>query len=159
MNNPESINEIMTAAFKRMHRYTCAEASLQALLELWGLPIKGNSWATAGYSGAILSGKTTCGLLIGGTNAIGLRYGLEKDSRPEEEAEARGKAIEAVNALFKAFIEKFGATDCKTLCKVDYQDPDQIAGWIQSKGWKSTCDVFLDFVINKCRSIMDGKKP
>jgi len=48
------LDEILTRAYKRMHRYTCAEASLQALLNLWDLAKEGHSWATAGYQGAIL---------------------------------------------------------------------------------------------------------
>ena len=42
-------DEVLTKAYRRMHRYTCAEASLQALLTLWDLPRESNSWATAGY--------------------------------------------------------------------------------------------------------------
>jgi C_GCAxxG_C_C family probable redox protein len=158
MKDRESLKEIMTAAYRRMHRYTCAEASLQALLEILEVPLKGNSWATAGYSGAILSGKTTCGLLIGSSNAIGLYFGLGKDERPEEDSDARGKAIQAVNELYKAFLEKFESSDCKTLVKLDFQNGDQVANWMQTKGWKKTCDVYMDFVINKCLSIMEKEE-
>ena len=54
MKEQDVLDEILTRAYKRMHRYTCAEASLQALLNLWDLAKEGHSWATAGYQGAIL---------------------------------------------------------------------------------------------------------
>jgi len=49
MKEQDVVDEVLTQAYKRMHRYTCAEASLQALLTLWDLPKEGYSWATAGY--------------------------------------------------------------------------------------------------------------
>ncbi|UCH32198.1 MAG: C-GCAxxG-C-C family protein, partial [Candidatus Bathyarchaeota archaeon] len=97
MKERHVLDEILTHAYKRMHRYTCAEASLQALLTLWDLPKEGYSWATAGYMGAILSGQTACGLLIGSSIAIGLRCGQGKKGIPEEHESERGKAIMAVN--------------------------------------------------------------
>ena len=57
MNGKKTFDEILTEAYRRMHRYTCAEASLQALLDLWELPVNPNAWATAGYLGAIASGN------------------------------------------------------------------------------------------------------
>ena len=65
MKEQGHVDTVLTEAYRRMHRYTCAEASLQALLTLWDLPKEDYSWATAGYLGAILSGHTTCGVLIG----------------------------------------------------------------------------------------------
>ena len=154
----EEFNQILTQAYKRMHRYTCAEASLQALLKLWDLQNPELSWATAGYLGAILSGETTCGLLIGSSIAIGLKYGLGKDSVPEDYPEERGTVIELVSDLYKDFKEKFGSTSCKTLCNVDFSDGDQLGDYIVEKKWKSTCDLFLDFTIRKLHSMGENGK-
>jgi hypothetical protein len=151
-------DQILTQAYKRMHRYTCAEASLQALLKLWDMQNQELSWATAGYLGAIMSGETTCGLLIGSSVAIGLKCGLGKDSIPEDYPEERGTAIEIVSELYKDFKEKFGSTSCKTLSGVDFSDGDQLADYIMEKKWKSTCDLFLDFTIRKLYKMSeDGK--
>jgi hypothetical protein len=151
-------NQILTQAYKHMHTYTCAEASLQALLKLWGITNPELSWATAGYLGAIMSGETTCGLLIGSSVAIGLKCGLGNDSTPEDHPEARGTAIEIVSELYSDFKEKFGSTSCKTLSGVDFSDGDQLAEYIMEKKWKSTCDLFLDFSIRKLYKMSeDGK--
>ena len=119
MTKQKNFNDILTEAYRRMHRYTCGEASLQALLELWDLPVDINSWATAGYLGAIGSGHTTCGLLIGSSIAIGLRSGQKVQGIPEQNEDAREKTIQAVNELYNEFLTEFGSTDCKTLNKVE----------------------------------------
>ncbi len=144
-------DEILTQAYKRMHRYTCAEASLQALLALWNLSKEGYPWATAGYGGAILSGQTTCGLLIGSSIAIGLRCGQGKKEIPEEHESERGKAILLINDLYNDFLKEFGSTECKTLNEgTDFSNPDETADWAINKKYKQTCDVFLKFVFEKC---------
>ncbi len=147
--------DVLTKAYKRMHLYTCAEASLQGLQAMWDLPTKGYSWASAGYMGAISSGQTTCGLLIGSSIAMGLRCGQDNDSTPEEHKEQRDKAIHAVGALYSAFLKEFGSTDCKTLCKCDWSNPEELNRFIQNKGWKNTCDIFLKFVMDKCIKMAD----
>ncbi|MHA1907175.1 MAG: C-GCAxxG-C-C family (seleno)protein [Candidatus Thorarchaeota archaeon] len=157
MTDPD-FDETLTAAYKRMHRYTCAEASLQALLKLWNIDRPDFTWATAGYLGAILSGETTCGLLIGSSVAIGFRCGRGLDSIPEEHPEERGNAIEAVTALYAEFQENFGSTACKTLSKVDFSDGDQLGEYIMEKKWKSTCDIFLGHAIKYLMTMVeDGK--
>ena len=150
MKEQDVSDEVLTAAYKRMHSYTCAEASLQALLTLWNMPREGYSWATAGYMGAILSGQTTCGLLIGSSIAINLRCGQGKKGIPEEHESRRAKAITAVNDLYNDFLKEFGSTECKALNHMDFRKPEELAQWAVTKGWKQTCDVFLKFVFEKC---------
>ena len=154
----KEFDEILTQSYKRMHKYTCAEASLQALLKLWDMKNPELSWATAGYLGAIMSGETTCGILIGSSIAIGLRIGQGKDSIPEDHPEDRGTAIEMVTELYTDFMEKFGSSSCKTLSNVDFSDGEQVGKYIMEKKWKSTCDLFLDYTIRKLASMTeDGK--
>ncbi|MHA2202438.1 MAG: C-GCAxxG-C-C family (seleno)protein [Candidatus Hodarchaeales archaeon] len=151
-------DEVLTQAYRRMHRYTCAEASLQALLTLWNLPLKPYSWATGGYLGAILSGETTCGLLIGSSIALGFRSGQATNEIPEKCEDERNDAIQAVGELYNGFFEKFGSTKCKELSQVDFSNGEAIGEYIATKGWKKTCDIFLEFVMRKCMSIAKEKK-
>ena len=152
-------DEVLTKAYRRMHRYTCAEASLQALLTLWDLPRESNSWATAGYMGAISSGQTTCGLLIGSSIAIGLRCGQGKKEIPEEHESERGKAILAVEELYSDFLKKFGSTECKTLNQgTNFSNQEEMIQWAVDKRYKQTCDVFLKFVFEKCVKMTDEGK-
>ena len=131
---------------------------MQGLQAMWDLPPKGYSWATAGYMGAISSGQTTCGLLIGSSIAIGLRCGQEKEGIPEEHEQERNKAIHAVCELYSDFLKEFGSTDCKTLSHCDFSNPEELNRYIQNKGWKNTCDIFLKFVVNKCIELAEKEK-
>lgn len=158
MEDQELFNNVLTQAYKRMHRYTCAEASLQALLTLWNLPLEEYSWATGGYLGAILSGKTTCGLLIGSSIALSFRYGRGTNDIPEKCEDERNKAIQAVGELYSDFLEEFGSTECKELSNVDFSKGEEIGRYISTKGWKQTCDIFLEFVLRKCVSMADEGK-
>ena len=141
-----------------MHRYTCAEASLQALLSIWNLPLEEYSWATGGYLGAILSGDTTCGLLIGSSIALSFRCGHGKNEIPEKCDDERNKAIQAVGELYSDFLEEFGSTKCKEISHVDFSDGEEIGRYISTKGWKQTCDIFLGHVIRKCVSMVEEGK-
>jgi hypothetical protein len=131
---------------------------LQGLQAMWDLPLKGYSWATAGYMGAISSGQTTCGLLIGSSIAIGLRCGQGREGIPEKHEQERNKAIHAVRELYSDFLKEFGSTDCKTLSHCDWSEPEELNRYIQNKGWKNTCDIFLKFVVNKCIELAEKEK-
>lgn len=158
MIDQDKFDEILTQAYRRMHRYTCAEASLQALLALWDLPVDEFSWATAGYSGAILSGDTACGLLIGSQIAMGIRCGQGKASIPENHEEDRQKAIQAVGELYTEFLEQFSSTHCKTLTQVDFSQGEELTDYIVERKWKTTCDRFLDFTFRKCAMMAEEGK-
>jgi hypothetical protein len=151
-------NDILTRSFTRMHKYTCAEATLQGLLEMWEIPRIKESWATAGYQGAIQTGNTTCGLLIGSSVAIGLKVGHGQETVPEENDKARKKAVQELNKLYNAFWKEFGCTECKKMSGNDFSDPESTLQYIQAKGWKTTCDKGLKFIFDymKARTV-DGK--
>jgi len=125
---------------------------------MWDLPLKGYSWASGGYMGAISSGQTTCGLLIGSSIAIGLLCGQGKEGIPEEHESERNKAIHAVGELYKGFLKEFGSTDCKTLSHCDFSNPEDLNRYTQNKGWKNTCDVFIKFVMNECIEMAEKVK-
>lgn len=117
---------------------------------MWDLPQKGVSWAAAGYQGAISSGITTCGLLIGCTMAIGFKLGRDREGNPQENEQERIKAISAVQELYQSFLQEFGATGCKELVGIDFSIPEERQSYVDQKIWKMVCDVCLDFVMNKC---------
>ena len=116
---------------------------------MWDLQRKGYSWATAGYSGAIGSGQTTCGLLIGSSVAIGYRYGKGKDGIPGEFKDERNKAIQAVGMLYKDFLKEFGSTHCQTLTGIDFSKPEDTKRFKNDKIGRKKCGVYLNFVMNR----------
>jgi hypothetical protein len=68
------------------------------------------------------------------------------------------KAIHAVCELYSDFLKEFGSTDCKTLSHCDWSEPEELNRYIQNKGWKNTCDIFLKFVVNKCIELAEKEK-
>lgn len=116
---------------------------------MWNLPSKWYSWATAGYGGAIGSGQTTCGLLIGSSIAIGFRYGQGKDGIPQEFKEERKKAEEAVGMLYEDFLKEYGSTHCQTLTGVDRSKPEDRERFRRDNIAQTKCFVFLNFVMNR----------
>lgn len=116
---------------------------------MWDLRGKGYSWATAGYGGAIGSGQTTCGLLIGSSIAIGFRCGQGKDGVPEEFMDERIKAIRDVGMLYNDFLKEFGSTHCQTLTGIDWSKPEDKKRYKNDKIGQTKCGVFLNFVMNR----------
>ena len=99
--------------------------------------------------GAIETGQTTCGLLIGSSVAIGLKCRNGRRGIPEEHPEDRDRAIAGVERLYRSFLEEFGSTDCRVLSGCDYSNPADIEHRRQNEDWKTTCDVFLEFVMTR----------
>jgi hypothetical protein len=121
---------------------------LQGLQEIWDID-KEHSWAAAGYLGAINSGQTTCGLLIGSSIAIGLRNGKEQNCLPIENKTLRDKAIKEVNKLYNDFINKFKSTNCKKLTSCDFSKPEDLTKYTEKEIYKEKCFVFFKFVMNR----------
>ena len=107
------------------------------------------SWATSGYLGAISSGQTTCGLLIGATVAIGLRHGQGKTCIPFEDEEERGKAVKEVNDFYRDFLTKFKDTNCQTLTTIDFSKPEDQARYMEKEIFKDTCFKFFQFLMTR----------
>lgn len=122
---------------------------MQGLQEIWGLQLGEDSWATAGYLGAINSGNATCGLLIGSTVAIGLRSGQGKTCLPLEDEKERDKAITSVNNLYKDFLEKFQTTQCIELTQCDFSKSEDRVRYLKEEIYKHRCFAFFDFVMNR----------
>jgi len=108
--------------------------------------------------GAIGTGQTTCGLLIGSSVAIGLKCCNGTKGIPEENPEDRERAIAGVARLYRSFLKEYGSTDCRILSGCDYSNPADIERRRRNEDWKVTCDVFLEFVLTRCAALeREGK--
>ena len=81
--------------------------------------------------------------------AIGLRSGQGKTCLPLEDQEERNRAVSAVNALYKDFIEKFGATHCQKLTQCDFSKPEEAERYVKEEIYKQRCFPFFNFVMNR----------
>ena len=107
-------------------------------------------WATAGYMGAINSGKTICGILFGGSIYLGFLNGTDSSDAPEPKDKRRLNAIKSVNELFNSFINQFGETDCTTLTGCDWSKKDDIERYFKDEVYKDTCFRQFEYVVEKC---------
>ena len=107
-------------------------------------------WATAGYMGAINSGKTICGVLFGGSIYLGFLNGLGSTEAPTLNDERRLKAIASVKELFSGFIEHFGKTDCTSLTGCDWSKKEDIKRYFKDEIYKNTCFRQFEYVVEKC---------
>lgn len=102
-----------------------------------------------------MSGHTVCGTLIGAATAIGIKCGEQTEGTPDEHGLERARTIEAVGTLYRNFINEFGSSDCATLCHCDFANADDVTSYIKNKGWKETCDLFLEFVLKRCAAMSE----
>jgi hypothetical protein len=107
-------------------------------------------WATAGYMGAITSGKTICGALLGGSIYLGFLNGVGATDAPKRKDKRRLKAIQSVNELFNGFINRFGESDCTTLTGCDWSKKEDIKRYFKDQIYKDTCFHQFEYVIEKC---------
>jgi hypothetical protein len=107
-------------------------------------------WATAGYYGAISSGKTICGILFGGTVFLGYLLGRKEVDKPAIENTNRIQAISAVNTLFKGFIERFGTSDCQTLTNCDFSKQEEVDRFMREEVYKDICFVQFEYILSYC---------
>jgi len=122
---------------------------LQGLQEIWGIDCIETAWATSGYLGAIESGQTTCGLLIGSSIAIGLKSGRNKQCLPLEDTGERDKAVQEVNQLYHSFLKEFGSTECQTLTTCDFSKPEDGNRYLEKEIYKDCCFNFFNFVMDR----------
>ena len=131
-------------------RYTWAEAIFQVLRENTGWDVTPYQWATAGYMGAINSGKTICGVLFGASIYLGFLNGMNSTDAPKLKDEKRLNAIKSVNDLFNGFINQFGETDCKALTGCDWSKKEDIDRYFKDEIYKDTCFRQLEYAVAKC---------
>ena len=107
-------------------------------------------WATAGYMGAIDSGKTICGILFGGSIYLGFLNGMDATGAPKLKDKRRLNAIKSVNELFKGFIKQFGESDCTTLTGCDWSKKEDIKRYFKDQIYNDTCYRQFEYVVEKC---------
>ncbi len=149
MKNDTNYDEIRKKTFETVILSTWAEASLQGLQEIWGMPSIDQAWAASGYLGAINSGQTTCGLLIGCGMAIGLRIGEDCTCLPLQNKKARKKAVAAVHLLYEDFLHEFRFTQCQEMVACDFSQDGEIKRYEEEKIYEGVCFNQFNFIMDR----------
>ena len=130
----------------------CAETSLVALQEHYGLPNAGDSSPALVLNGGIAYSGSTCGALTGAALAVG-RLAAE---RIPDHREAKRTARALIQGVMAEFNERFGADDCRTLTGWDMvADHD---AFMEDGSWKTNCTTMIEFVMDRLGDLVEMDK-
>jgi len=123
--------------------YGCAETTLVALQELFGLPEPADSSAAMPLNGGIAYSGGTCGAITGAALAVGRLAGRCVPDHNEAKRQARALTQD----LMGAFQARYGAEDCRDLVGYDLAAPGQHDAFIASGVWRDVCMRQIEFAI------------
>lgn len=113
--------------------YGCAETTLVALQEHFGLPDPGDSSAAMALNGGIAYSGGPCGAITGAALALGRLAG----ERVADHNEAKRVARRLTRELMVAFEEEFGSSSCRELTGYDLlEDHD---AFLAGDVWRTSC--------------------
>lgn len=96
----------------------CAQGTLAALCEEFGLEGGGEVLKAASFMPGVASSRETCGALLGGVMALGLAYGRDRLSDPEWSTPEAGQAWHETRVKVHGYCEAFRAEFGSILCSV-----------------------------------------
>ncbi len=121
LTKEELLGQVEKRAYELQDKYHgCAQCGLLAIQEVFGLEDKMLFKAASGLSGGIGGMHSVCGALLGGSLALGLKYGRELSDlqkSAEEAIEKEWASFEPVGKLFKWFEREFGSVICSDIRK------------------------------------------
>ncbi len=120
-NKEEILVQIEKRAYELHDRYHgCGQAGLLAIMEAFDLKNETVFKSASGLSAGIGRMRSACGALLGGTLALGLKYGREisdLDKSPQEAMTKELASFEPVGRLYKWFEHEFGSALCRDIRK------------------------------------------
>lgn len=99
-----------------LYHYNCAEVLLNACNDYYNLGVDPKTLKAIAPFGGGMASEITCGILTGGTAALGLLFA-------EDMPTTNNKLKEITNKWVLAFEDQFGNLDCKPL-KEDHRHPE-----------------------------------
>ena len=129
--------------------YGCAEATLIALQEHWGLHDPADSGAAMALNGGVAYSGATCGAITGAALAVGR---LAQERIPHHRW-AKTAARLIVQDLMTAFAANHGSTDCRTLTGYDMTADHQ--AFMASGVWRTRCMDQIDFAVDHLARLGD----
>jgi len=129
--------------------YGCAETTLVALQEHFGLPDPGDSSAAMALNGGIAYSGGACGAITGAALALGRLAG----ERVADHNEAKRVARRLTQGLMVAFEEEFGSSRCRDLTGYDMlADHD---AFLASDVWRTSCMQQIAYAVERVARLAD----
>ncbi|MDH7488662.1 MAG: C-GCAxxG-C-C family protein [Anaerolineae bacterium] len=134
--------------------YGCAETTLVALLEAFGLGDEADSALCMALNGGIAWRGWVCGAISGAAVAVGRLAA----SRIPDHKEAKRIARALVNGYIDRFRAAHGATNCRDLVGLDIHEPAQHARFIESGIWRDVCMRQIEFAVRELAPLADERE-
>ncbi|GAB4414725.1 MAG: hypothetical protein Kow00123_27960 [Anaerolineales bacterium] len=134
--------------------YGCAETTLVALLEAFGLGDEADSALCMALNGGVAWRGWVCGAISGAAVAVGRLAA----SRIPDHKEAKRIARALVNGYIDRFRAAYGATNCRDLVGLDIHEPTQHARFIESGIWRDVCMRQIEFAVRELAPLGDERE-
>lgn len=131
--------------------YGCAESTLLALQEHFGLDDPADGAAAMALNGGVAYSGGTCGAISGAAVALG-RLAAE---RIADRRRAKRVARELTARVIDEFEATFGATDCRSLTGADLRAPGGHDAFIAAGAWRVDCLRRLELVVERLAPLAD----
>lgn len=131
--------------------YGCAETSLVALQQLYGLPEADDSSSAMVLNGGVAYSGGVCGAVSGAAMAVGRLA----EQRIDDHAAAKRAARKVIQGLIAEFDSEFGSHNCSGLIEYDISTEAGHDAFIESGVWRDTCMKQLEFSVNRLAGLAD----
>jgi C_GCAxxG_C_C family probable redox protein len=150
--SPEEASALARTLFLRDDNYYgCAESTLVALQQLFGLPDAADSSAAVALNGGVAYSGGICGAISGAAIAVGR---LAED-RISDHQKAKRVARRLIQALMAEFEPEFGGRNCSQLIDFEISIPTEHDAFIASGVWRDTCMKQIEFSVTRLSALAD----
>lgn len=154
MTTDEAIGRARQLFLRDDNLYGCAETTLVALLEAFGLGDEADSALCMALNGGVAWRGWVCGAISGAAVAVGR---LAASCIPDHK-EAKRVARALINGFIDRFRAAYGASDCRVLIGLDIHDPSQHARFIESGIWRDVCMRQIEFAMRDLAPLGDERE-
>ncbi|MCC7571517.1 C-GCAxxG-C-C family protein [Candidatus Micrarchaeota archaeon] len=127
--------------------YNCAESIFSAGAKCLGMDEKSFSRIATGFGGGLSGTKSVCGAFTGAVMVLGAKFG--RTDLTDGRALITGK----VQELSRAFIDKFGSTNCYSLTGLDFTSPEDMNRY-KNKVHREICKEIVSFTARKLSELL-----
>ena len=133
-------------------RYNCAESVLLGLIEYYNLECECAPRIASGFGGGVGQCGDLCGAVSGAVMAIGLIFGRDDLSNPDQKTICYNK----VEQLIELFEAEFGTLECSTLTDCEMRSPEGRARAKELDLHNTLCPKYVAYAAQAASSIIGG---
>ena len=131
-------------------RYNCAESVLLGLIEYYNLDCECAPRIASGFGGGVGQCGDLCGAVSGAVMAIGLIFGRDDLSNPDQKTICYNK----VEQLIELFEAEFGTLECSALTDCEMRTPEGRARAKELDLHNTLCPKYVAFAARATSSIV-----